>query len=565
MGVRAAARSRSGERGQRRRGDRRRPPLVFDRDAATRGARVLPERRGVRSIRGQSRLRTSGAMESTITETKVLDNYIGGAWTPAHATELLDVDNPATGEPLARVPLSSQEDLDAAVRAARKALPAWREVSVIERARRLFALRERLDARRDELARSVTTEMGKTIGDARAEVARMIEMVECACGVPTTMQGRVLEDVSRNVDAETVRQPVGVCAAIVPFNFPAMVPFWFLPFAIACGNSFVLKPSEQVPLTQQIAFELLDGLGLPDGVVNLVNGGREVVEGILDHPGIDAVSFVGSAPVAKIIYERSAKAGKRVQALGGAKNHMVVMPDAVVDKTVNGIIGSAFGAAGQRCMAGSVVVTVGEAHERLLPALKDATEAVRVGDGLDEQNELGPVVSEAARERILAAVERGVEEGAELVVDGRDPGLAEGCFIGATILDGVTPEMELAREEIFGPVLSVIHVDTLDEAIETVNHSRFGNGVSIFTESGAAVRRFRHDVAAGMVGVNIGVAAPVAFFPFSGWKDSFLGDLHAHGLDAVEFFTRKKTVTSRYFSSGQSSGAYFVEGGEAAD
>ena len=434
----------------------------------------------------------------------------------------------------------------------------WRDVSVIARARKLFALREGLDNRREDLARSVTMEMGKTISDARAEVARMIEMVEAACAIPTTMQGRVLEDVSRGIDAETIRQPVGVCAAIVPFNFPAMVPFWFLPFAIGCGNTFILKPSEQVPLTQQIAFEVLDSLALPPGVVNLVNGGREVVEGILDHPGIDAVSFVGSAPVAKIVYERSAKAGKRVQALGGAKNHMVVMPDAVVDKTVSGIIGSAFGAAGQRCMAGSVVVTVGEAHERLLPALKEAAEAVRVGDGLDEQNELGPVVSDAARERILGAVERGVNEGAELVVDGRETGISEGCFIGATILDGVTPEMELAREEIFGPVLSLIHVETLDEAIEAVNKSRFGNGVSIFTESGAAVRRFRHDVEAGMVGVNIGVAAPVAFFPFSGWKDSFLGDLHAHGTDAVEFYTRKKTVTSRYFSSGES-GSYFVE------
>ena len=466
--------------------------------------------------------------------------------------------NPATGDVLARVPLSSAADLDAAVQAARAALPPWRDVSVIARARKLFALREGLDNRREELARSVTTEMGKTIADARAEVARMIEMVEAACAIPTTMQGRILEDVSRGIDAETIRQPVGVCAAIVPFNFPAMVPFWFLPFAIGCGNTFILKPSEQVPLTQQIAFEVLDSLELPPGVVNLVNGGREVVEGILDHPGIDAVSFVGSAPVAKIVYERSAKAGKRVQALGGAKNHMVVMPDAVVDKTVSGIIGSAFGAAGQRCMAGSVVVTVGEAHERLLPALKEAAEAVRVGDGLDEQNELGPVVSEAARERILGAVERGVSEGAELVVDGRDTGLSEGCFIGATILDGVTPEMELAREEIFGPVLSLIHVETLDEAIEAVNRSRFGNGVSIFTESGAAVRRFKHDVEAGMVGVNIGVAAPVAFFPFSGWKDSFLGDLHAHGTDAVDFYTRKKTVTSRYFSSGES-GSYFVE------
>jgi malonate-semialdehyde dehydrogenase (acetylating) / methylmalonate-semialdehyde dehydrogenase len=400
--------------------------------------------------------------------------------------------------------------------------------------------------------------MGKTIGDARAEVARMIEMVEAACAVPTTMQGRILEDVSRNVDAETVRQPVGVCAAIVPFNFPAMVPFWFLPFAIACGNSFILKPSEQVPLTQQIAFELLDGLDLPPGVVNLVNGGRDVVEGILDHPGIDAVSFVGSAPVARIVYERAARSGKRVQALGGAKNHMVVLPDAVTDKTVQGIIGSAFGAAGQRCMAGSVVVTVGEAHDRLMPPLREAAEALKVGDGLDEQTELGPVVSEQARERILGWIERGADEGAEIALDGRAAGDG-GCFLGATILDGVTPQMDVAREEIFGPVLSVVAVATLDEAIDVVNASRFGNGVSIFTESGASVRRFRHEVEAGMIGVNIGVAAPVAFFPFSGWKDSFLGDLHAHGTDAVDFYTRKKTVTSRWFSSGQGTGTYFVE------
>jgi len=499
-------------------------------------------------------------MTTTTTTTRLLDNYVGGRWTPSASSEALDVTNPATGEVLARVPLSSAEDLDAAVRAARQALPAWRAVSVIERGRRLFAVRERLVARREELARSVTTEMGKTLVDARAEVARMIEMVECACGVPTTMQGRILEDVSRDVDCETVRQPVGVCAAIVPFNFPAMVPFWFLPFAIACGNTFVLKPSEQVPLTQQIAFEVLDSLELPPGVVNLVNGGREVVEGILEHPGIDAVSFVGSAPVARIVYERAAKAGKRVQALGGAKNHMVVMPDAVMDKAVAGIIGSAFGAAGQRCMAGSVAVTVGEAHERLLPPLREAAEALRVGDGRDENVDVGPLVSYAARDRIRDAIERGVDEGATLVVDGRDV-LAggDGAWLGPTILDDVTPEMEVGREEVFGPVLSIVRVDTLDQAIEVVNRSRFGNGASIFTESGAEVRRYRHDVQAGMVGVNIGVAAPVAFFPFSGWKDSFLGDLHAHGPDAVEFFTRKKTVTSRYFSTEQGSGPYFVE------
>jgi malonate-semialdehyde dehydrogenase (acetylating)/methylmalonate-semialdehyde dehydrogenase len=413
------------------------------------------------------------------------------------------------------------------------------------------------------MARSVTSEMGKTIADARAEVGRMIEMVEAACAIPTTMQGRILEDVSRNIDAETIRQPVGVCAAIVPFNFPAMVPFWFLPFAIACGNTFVLKPSEQVPLTQQIAFEELDALGLPPGVVNLVNGSREVVEGILDHPDIDAVSFVGSAPVAKLVYERAAKAGKRVQALGGAKNHMVVMPDAVVERTVEGILGSAFGAAGQRCMAGSVVVTVGDAHEQLMGPLAEATRALQVGDGIDESSDVGPVISCAARDRIREWIDRGVGDGAQLVVDGRRPtgdGLAsEGAYVGPTILDEVTPEMDIAQEEVFGPVLTVIRAASLDQAIEIVNSSRFGNGTSIFTESGASVRRYRHEVQAGMIGVNIGVAAPVAFFPFSGWKDSFLGDLHAHGTDAVEFFTRKKTVTTRYFSSGQGSGSYFVE------
>ncbi|MFZ0040172.1 MAG: CoA-acylating methylmalonate-semialdehyde dehydrogenase [Solirubrobacteraceae bacterium] len=498
----------------------------------------------------------------TATRTRLLHNYIAGAWTPARdATDELDVINPATGEALARVPLSGPGDLDDAVAAARAALPEWRAVSTIARARKLFELRERLVARSDDLARSVTIEMGKTIADARAEVGRMIEMVEAACAIPTTMQGRILEDVSRNIDAETVRQPVGVCAAIVPFNFPAMVPFWFLPFAIACGNAFVLKPSEQVPLTQHIAFEELDALGLPPGVVNLVNGGRAVVEGILDHPGIDSVSFVGSAPVAKLVYERAAKAGKRVQALGGAKNHMVVMPDAVIEPTVDGIIGSAFGAAGQRCMAGSVVVTVADAHEQLMEPLVAATRALSVGDGIDERSDVGPVISCAARDRIADWVKRGVEDGASLVVDGRevsgvDPG---GAFLGPTILDDVTPDMAIAQEEVFGPVLTVIRAASLDEAIEIVNSSRFGNGTSIFTESGASVRRYRHEVEAGMIGVNIGVAAPVAFFPFSGWKDSFLGDLHAHGTDAVEFFTRKKTVTSRFYSSGQGSGSYFVE------
>jgi malonate-semialdehyde dehydrogenase (acetylating)/methylmalonate-semialdehyde dehydrogenase len=491
----------------------------------------------------------------TITTTRLLENYVAGRWTPATAaSDVLDVTNPATGETLARVPLSGAADLDAAVQAARAASKPWREVSTIARARKLFELRQRLSARSEELACSVTTEMGKTIADARAEVARMIEMVEAACAIPTTMQGRILEDVSRNIDAETVRQPVGVCAAIVPFNFPAMVPFWFLPFAIACGNTFVLKPSEQVPLTQQIAFEELDALDLPDGVVNLVNGGRDVVEAILEHPGIDAVSFVGSAPVARLVYERAAKAGKRVQALGGAKNHMVVMPDAVIGPTVEGLTGSAFGAAGQRCMAGSVVVTVGDAHQQLMPELIEATRRLKVGDGLDEDNDVGPVISDAARERITSWIDRCDQ----ILVDGRNSAQNSGSFVGPTIVE-VEPDDPIIAEEVFGPVLAVVRAESLDHAIEIINASRFGNGTSIFTESGAAVRRFRHEVEAGMVGVNIGVAAPVAFFPFSGWKDSFLGDVHAHGTDAVEFFTRKKTVTSRFFSSGQGSGSYFVE------
>src|SRR4051794_12008962 len=497
-------------------------------------------------------------------QTEVLSNYVAGAWTPATAAgEALDVTNPATGEVLARVPLSGAADLDAAVAAARAALPAWRAGSVPNRARFLFALREGLAARHEELAVSGTTEMGKTIDDARAEVTRMIEMVECACAVPQTMQGRILEDVARNVDCETIRQPVGVCAAIVPFNFPAMVPFWFLPFAIACGNTFILKPSEQVPLTQELVFNLIDDTGgLPDGVVNLVNGSVDVVNGILDHPGIDAVSFVGSAKVAKYVYERSAAAGKRVQALGGAKNFMVVMPDAVIDRTVSNILGSAFGAAGQRCMAGSVVVAVGDAKGPLLEQLKARTEALAVGDGLADGTDVGPVVSTTSRDRILGWIDRGIEEGATMVVDGRSPAAdPDGAFVGPTILADVTADMEIAQEEIFGPVLSVIHADSLDEAIEIVNASRYGNGTSIFTESGAAVRRYRHDVEVGMIGVNVGVAAPVAFFPFSGWKGSFFGDLHAHGTDAVDFYTRKKTVTTRWFSGGET-GRFFVEHGE---
>lgn len=497
---------------------------------------------------------------TTTTEPRTLRNLIGGAWTVPADAELLDVTNPANGEVLARVPLSGAADVERAVAAARDALPAWRGTSVIERARRLFALRELMERHAADLARSVTREMGKTLPDARAEVARAIEMVEAATAVPQTMQGRVLEGVATNVDAETIRQPVGVCAAITPFNFPAMVPMWFLPFAIGCGNTFVLKPSEQDPLTMELVMGLIAEAGIPDGVVNLVLGGVDVVNGILDSPGIDAVSFVGSAQVARYVYERASANGKRVQALGGAKNSMVVMPDAVIGQTASNIIASGFGAAGQRCMAGSVIVAVGDAWEKLRPELVARTEALQVGDGMDPATDVGPVISSAACDRITATIDAALAAGASLAVDGRAPsGVPDGgAYVGPTILEGVDPGSDTAREEIFGPVLAVVEVETLDDAIAFVNASRYGNGTSIFTESGAAARRYRVDVQVGMVGVNVGVAAPVAFFPFSGWKDSFLGDLHAHGPDAVEFFTRKKTVTSRWFSEGEI-GRFFVE------
>jgi len=481
----------------------------------------------------------------------------------AQDSGLLEVTNPASGDVLARVPLSGAAEVEAAVAAASAALPGWRGRAVGERTEFLYAMREKFRQRIDELAESITREGGKVLSDARAEITRSIEVLEVACSSPMTMQGRVLEGVARGINTETFRQPVGVCAAITPFNFPAMVPMWFLPFAIVCGNTFILKPSEQVPLTSELICHMLDEIGLPAGVVNLVHGAHDVVNAILDSPGINAVSFVGSVNTAKYIYRRAAEKGKRVQALGGAKNYMVVMPDAVVDKTVSNVLGSAFGNAGQRCMAGSVLVTVGSARAAIMGKLREEAEKVITGDGHDPKASLGPVISHAACERIHDAIESGIKEGAELLVDGRRPKNtpARGNFVGPTILDKVKPGMRVAREEIFGPVLSVMHVDSLDEAIALVNGDPRGNGTSIFTENGAAVREYSRRVEVGMVGVNVGVAASPACFPFSGWKDSFFGDLHVHGWDAVEFFTRKKTVTSRYFSSGES-GKFFTEQGD---
>ncbi|PYX29932.1 MAG: methylmalonate-semialdehyde dehydrogenase (CoA acylating) [Acidobacteria bacterium] len=494
---------------------------------------------------------------------RVLQNYMGGRWVSAKVSGFVDVTNPANGEVLARAPLSGRDDVEAAVAAASAAWPDWRSRSIGERTEFIYAIREQFRKRIDELAASVTREGGKVLSDARAEVSRAIEVIEVACAAPMTMQGRILEGVSRGINSETIRQSVGVCAAITPFNFPAMVPMWFLPFAIVCGNTFVLKPSEQVPLTSEIICHILDDIGLPPGVVNLVHGAHDAVNGILDSPGIRAVSFVGSVSTAKYIYRRAAENGKRVQALGGAKNYMIVMPDAVVDKTVSNVLSSAFGNAGQRCMAGSVLVTVGSAQAKIMDRLKAETEKLIAGDGTDPKASLGPVISSASCDRIHQAIETGVKEGAELLVDGRRPKQtpAGGNFVGPTILNNVKPEMHAATDEIFGPVLSVMHVQTLDEAIDLVNRDARGNGTSIFTENGAAVREYSRRVEVGMVGVNIGVAASPAYFPFSGWKDSFFGDLHVHGWDAVEFFTRKKTVTSRYFSGGET-GKYFVEQGD---
>jgi malonate-semialdehyde dehydrogenase (acetylating)/methylmalonate-semialdehyde dehydrogenase len=495
--------------------------------------------------------------------TRILSNYVNGGWVLVESSGVLDVTNPASGEVLARVPLSGTAEVESAVAAANAALPDWRARSVGERTEFIYALREKFRQRIDDLAASVTRESGKVLSDARAEITRSIEVLEVACAAPMTMQGRILEGVARGINTETIRQPVGVCAAITPFNFPAMVPMWFLPFAIVYGNTFVLKPSEQVPLTSELMFHIFEEIGLPRGVVNLVHGAHDAVNAILDSPGIRAVSFVGSVNTAKYIYRRAAEKGKRVQALGGAKNYMVVMPDAVVDKTVANVLGSAFGNAGQRCMAGSVLVTVGSAKTAIMDRLKAGAEKLIAGDGMDAKVSLGPVISSASCERIHESIESGLQEGAKLLVDGRRPAgvPAGGNFVGPTILTNVKPGMRVAREEIFGPVLSVMHVDTLEEAIAVVNADPRGNGTSIFTENGAAVREYSRRIEVGMVGVNIGVAASPAYFPFSGWKDSFFGDLHVHGWDAVEFFTRKKTVTSRYFSAGET-GQYFVEQGD---
>jgi malonate-semialdehyde dehydrogenase (acetylating) / methylmalonate-semialdehyde dehydrogenase len=478
-----------------------------------------------------------------------LQNYIGGAWRRSSTTDFFEVTNPATSELLARTPLSTIADVDAAVQAAAAAFPAWRRTPAGERIQYLFKLKNLLEQHLDELSRMITTENGKTFAEAKAEFRRGIENVEVACGIPMMMQGYNLEDVTPGVDETLIRQPLGVVAAITPFNFPAMIPFWFLPYAIACGNTFVLKPSERVPLTMHRAMELVEQTGLPKGVVNLVNGGRETVNALCDHPQVRAISFVGSTPVAKHVYARSAASGKRMQCQGGAKNHVIVLPDADMELAKQIISDSAFGCAGQRCLAVSVAVTIGEAQKTFRDAIAQAASAIKVGNGLDLTTQMGPVISRESKQRITSLVGTGVREGAKPILDGRDAKIAgyeSGNFLTPTILDGVPASSQLTNTEIFGPVLSLVHADSVDEAIEFIRRSPYGNQASLFTTSGAAARKFRYEAPAGNIGINIGVAAPMAYFPFSGWKESFFGILHGQGKDAVEFYTESKIVIERW-------------------
>lgn len=478
-----------------------------------------------------------------------LANFIGGAWSAVRAAARQPVLNPATAETLAEVPLSPAAEVERAVAAAVRVFPDWRATPPGDRVQFLFKLKHLLEAHLDELARTITLECGKTYKEAEGEVRRGIENVEVACGAPLLLQGYNSEDIARGIDETMIRQPLGVVAAITPFNFPAMIPLWFLPYAIACGNCFILKPSERVPLTAVKLMELIAQTGLPAGVASLLLGGKETVEALLDHPGIRAVSFVGSSAVAAHVYARAAARGKRAQCQGGAKNPVVILPDAELEMTVPVLADSAFGCAGQRCLAASLVLAVGEARRTFVPALAEAAVGRVVGFGLDPDVETGPVISAASQARIEQLISSGLAEGAIALADGRQariPGHENGFFVRPTVLDGVAADGTLARTEIFGPVLGVIPVATIDEAIAFVNRQAYGNMACLFTASGAAARKFRYEARAGNIGINLGVAAPMAFFPFTGWKGSFFGDLHAQGRDAIEFYTDKKVVIERW-------------------
>jgi malonate-semialdehyde dehydrogenase (acetylating)/methylmalonate-semialdehyde dehydrogenase len=482
---------------------------------------------------------------------EAVKNFIGGSPVAAQVEEELEVPDPATGELLGRVPLSGAEDVDRAVRAAAEAFETWREEPVTQRARRMFRLQVLLEEHLQELAELCTRENGKHVDESKGEIWRGIEVVELAASTTTLMKGETLDQVSQGVDVALYREPLGVVTAVTPFNFPVMIPLWFAPLAIATGNTFILKPSQRTPLSALRLAELFSEAGFPDGVFNVVHGAKETVESLIDHPQVKAISSVGSSAAARNIYRRAAERGKRVQALGGAKNHLVVMPDADLEVAAPGVFSSAFSNGGQRCLAGSIGVAVGGIGNGLVEKLAKIAREARVGSGLnremDSSTGITPVTTAEAKERIASWISKGEEEGARLVVDGRgDYGEDGGFFLGPTIFDEVTPEMEIAREEIFGPVLAVERMEDLDQAIRTINDSRYGNAAAIFTRDGAAARKFRREVECGMIGVNVSVPAPVAYFPFTGWKDSFFGDLHATGRDGVEFYTERKVVIERW-------------------
>ncbi|MBA3349791.1 MAG: CoA-acylating methylmalonate-semialdehyde dehydrogenase [Actinobacteria bacterium] len=478
--------------------------------------------------------------------TTVLKNYCGGRWIEASSGDCVDVWDPATGDVIARTPLSNQSDLDRAVDAAAQAFELWSEEPPPRRAKIMFALQRLLQDNLEELAELIVLENGKGIDEARGDVQRGLEVVEFAAGAPTLLMGGGLEQVSRGIDTDMYRYPLGVVAGVTPFNFPAMIPLWMMPVAIVCGNTFILKPSQRTPLTAARLVELFEDAGLPAGVLNLVHGAGDTVDLVLDHPGIRAVSFVGSAAVARHIYARAAANGKRVQALAGAKNHMVLMPDADLDFAAEAMFSSAFSNGGQRCLAGSVGVAVGGAGDKLIERLAAIAGAAKIGSGIEPDSVITPVTTEEHRQRVSGWIDAGAKEGARVVVDGRVQGSDGGFWLGPTVLDGVRPEMSVAQEEIFGPVLVVQRSDGLDEAIETINRSHYGNAAVLFTRDGGAARRFRRRVHAGMIGINIPVPAPMAFFPFSGWKGSFYGDLHATGRDGIDFYTERKVITTRW-------------------
>ena len=478
-----------------------------------------------------------------------IPNFIGGEWTPSSGSDSLPVADPATREVLGHVPLSSREDVDRAVRAAASAFPGWRATPAVERARVLFRLKALLEEHKPDLGRTLTREHGKLLSESLGEVQRGIENVEHACGVPSLMMGETLEDIAAGIDCETIRQPLGVFAAITPYNFPVMIPLWFWPYAVATGNTFVLKPSEQDPLTHQTIVDLAAEAGLPAGVLNVVHGAGDVAAALLEHPDVHGVSFVGSSATAKTVSARAAATGKRVQALGGAKNHMIVLPDADLDDTADAVMASIFGSSGQRCLAGSVVLGVGGAYDEIRARMLDRASSMRLGYGLEEGADMGPVISAPHRTRVLEYVAAGAREGANVALDGREATVAEypeGHWIGPTILEDVTPDMSVGREEIFGPGAGLSRVESVDEAIALMHRVAYGNATSIFTTSGRAAREFRYRAGISMIGVNIGVAAPMAFFPFGGSRASFYGDLKAQGRDAIEFYTDKRVVISRW-------------------